>query len=198
MKDIVSPAGMLSPGEPVRVQATVRNNGDLREACRVVFSISTDPRYDQAVDLANGLPYTDTLLRFPDWTTVPGSFVTKCSTYMASDQVASNNVVLGNVDVVSSRPTGWSEKSSMPLPPSGRPVKRGGWLVFNAGTGLAFGQKGNKTHDFYSYDPGPDVWTPLSGMPTRSHPMWSGKPPRKGSKGCSDGGNVIYVTQGNN
>ena len=48
------------------------------------------------------------------------------------------------------------------------------------------------------YDPLTNIWDPLTGMPYKIHPLWARKPPRKGSKGVSDGGNVIYVTQGNN
>jgi hypothetical protein len=154
---IVSPTGTYSPADVVAVRATVRNNGNVREACRVVFNISTDPPYDQALDLANGLPYTDTVVRFPDWTTAMGSFVTKCSTYMASDLDASNNVVLGSVDVVRSGVPGWAEKSPMPMAPSGKAVKDGGWLAKNDANGLIYAAKGNKTTDFYSYDPDVDI-----------------------------------------
>ncbi len=97
-------------------------------------------------------------------------------------------------------PERWAEVAPMPLDPSKKSVKRGGWLAFNQTNGLVYGAKGYKTTDFYSYDPLANSWTGLTGMPYQTHtnPKWARKVPRKGSKGVCDGDNSIYVTQGNN
>lgn len=46
----------------------------------------------------------------------------------------------------------WFELESMPRMPSGRPVRNGGALAW--GNGRAWALKGNKTLEFWSYDPG--------------------------------------------
>ncbi len=48
----------------------------------------------------------------------------------------------------------WFELESLPRLPSGKPVKGGGALA--AGSGLVWALKGNKTFEFFSYDPGTD------------------------------------------
>ncbi len=151
------------------------------------------------VALASG---ADTVLSFPMHNVGldTGTWVAKCSTAAAGDPVPGNDWLSGTF-LVGARPpwpSGWVEVASMPLMPSGKPVKRGGWLEINSTTGLMYAQKGNKSEDFYSYNGVLDLWTQLTGMPYTTHPMWSDKAPEKGSKGCCDGDNIIYVTQGNN
>ncbi len=85
----------------------------------------------------------------------------------------------------------------MPSAPSGKPVKDGGWLALDRGSGMVYAAKGYKTTDFYSYDPRTDQWDTLSQMPFQSHSTWFKKMPGKGSRGCCDNDNSIYVTQGN-
>jgi len=49
----------------------------------------------------------------------------------------------------------WFELESLPRLPSGRPVKGGGALTY--GNGLVWALKGNKTLEFWTYDPGRDL-----------------------------------------
>jgi hypothetical protein len=58
----------------------------------------------------------------------------------------------------------WFELESIPRLPSSRPVKGGGALA--AGSGLVWALKGNKTFEFFSYDPGADA--PLRPTPEPS------------------------------
>lgn len=57
----------------------------------------------------------------------------------------------------------WFELESIPRLPSGRPVRNGGALAY--GNGLVWTLKGNKTLEFWTYDPGQD----LLGGPSLSH-----------------------------
>jgi hypothetical protein len=89
----------------------------------------------------------------------------------------------------------------MPLLPSGKAVKDGGWLTYNPGNGHIYAGKGFKTDNFYSYNPVVDTWSEhkqLAPIPAGRE----GKPPFKGAKGCygltSAGGPCIYATKGNN
>jgi len=94
----------------------------------------------------------------------------------------------------------WYEYAQVPLAPSGKKVKDGGWLAYNAGNGLVYGAKGYKTPDFYSYNPAADRWSPTTGDSALSPipPGTEGKPPAKGCVGCADGSGHIYMTKGNN
>jgi len=99
---ITSPTGVLLPG-PVTPTATVRNNGNQREACKVFFRINATPAYLDSVVLANGLPYADTSVSFTDWTAVSGSFMARCSTVLTGDMKRTNDTasvrfVVGSVD----------------------------------------------------------------------------------------------------
>jgi hypothetical protein len=129
-----------------------------------------------------------------------GDWVAYCSLHCAGDIRPGNNVQTVNF-TVSSEPQyewGWKEMQQMPLAPSGKPVKRGAWATLHVPSEKIYVTKGYKTTDFYTYDPYSDLWEPLTGMPYQTHSIWGRKVPRKGSKGVSDGDDLIYVTQGNN
>ncbi|UCG43974.1 MAG: T9SS type A sorting domain-containing protein [candidate division WOR-3 bacterium] len=63
---------------------------------------------------------------------------------------------------------------------------------------MLYAAKGYKTTDFYAFNTWTGWWDTLSPMPYQSHPTWFKKVPGKGSRGCCDNDNTIYVTQGNN
>jgi hypothetical protein len=91
---------------------------------------------------------------------------------------------------------GWAEKTPLPAPPSGKFVKDGGCMAYDAATELIFASKGNKTGDFYAYDAVavPPTWAPKTGIPLGVE----GKQAYKGSVICSDGEGKLYLTKGNN
>ncbi len=89
-------------------------------------------------------------------------------------------------------PAGWTELTQVPLTPSGKAVKDGGMIAFDAGLGVHFILKGNKTGDFYSFDG--TAWTELATMP----PGTEAKLPNKGANICTDGNGTVYATKGNN
>jgi hypothetical protein len=190
---IVAPVDTIPMG-PVSPKATVRNDGTQREPARVFFAIDdAGAAYRDSLVLPGGLPYADTTLTFRSWDAVEGEYATRCSLFMAGDQVAANNVRSGAFTVSGQMP-GWYAKAPMPLLPAGKPPKDGAWLAYNAGNELIYAAKGNKKPDFYSYFPGPDSWHTLTPWPLGLE----GKPPSKGSAGCTDGNGLIYATKGNN
>uniref|UniRef100_A0A7C4G906 T9SS type A sorting domain-containing protein n=1 Tax=candidate division WOR-3 bacterium TaxID=2052148 RepID=A0A7C4G906_UNCW3 len=85
----------------------------------------------------------------------------------------------------------WTEVAQVPEAPSGKAVKTGGWMVES--DDILYIAKGNKTGDFYSYNPGLNVWTMLPPWPSGTDM----KAPGKGATACVDG-NRIYATKGNN
>ncbi|MEO0078910.1 MAG: hypothetical protein ABIK86_07945, partial [candidate division WOR-3 bacterium] len=89
----------------------------------------------------------------------------------------------------------WRETANpMPSTPSGKEIKDGGWVVYDASTEKVYAAKGNKVSDFYVFEPGSEVWTPKTVIPTGRE----GKVPSKGAVGCADGQGHIYATKGNN
>jgi len=90
--------------------------------------------------------------------------------------------------------SGWSQYASMLKLPSGKPVKDGGCMAFDAGSGLIYASKGNKTGDFYSYGAPPGSWAFREVIPLGAE----GKQVYKGSVICSDGNGKLYLTKGNN
>ena len=203
--DIVAPAGLVDTGYAVTPSAAVENSGAVAENFRAVFTIADTASdavvYRESLDVALGSGQ-DSALSFPQWsgTSVPGLHTACCTLRLVDDNPGNNArseqfvVVPGGVNW----PFGWHEVASMPLLPASRDVKDGGWLAFDAGEGLVYAGKGNKSSDFYAYEPLTNAWTTLTGMPYTTHPLWSKKPPRKGAKGVTDGEGSIYVTQGNN
>ncbi|MFO7637680.1 MAG: PQQ-binding-like beta-propeller repeat protein, partial [bacterium] len=126
-----------------------------------------------------------------------GQYTARCSTFLATDQNWTNNLVWHRFEVSDPQlwPGGWVEVAPMPLAPSGRSVRRGGWLAKHEGDGMIYAAKGYKTNDFYRYDPIANAWTELSSPPV--DPV-KGRPLEKGSRGISDGDNALYVVHGNN
>jgi hypothetical protein len=191
---VVRPAGRIAPGAVVP-QARVRNCGTDREPVSIFFSINAAPPYAESVLLPGGLPIgLDTTVAFPDWQATVGAYRARCSTSLAGDQSPANDTASLAFEVGSSVPGGWHERAPMPAAPSGRQVKDGGWLAFDASRERIYAAKGNKTADFYEYNPATDSWRPLALIPDGRE----AKKPGKGAVGCAADGGFIFATKGNN
>ncbi len=88
----------------------------------------------------------------------------------------------------------WAELASMPTRQSLADVRDGGGLAVMSGTGLIYAIKGNRTGDFYSYNPGTGAWTILTMVP--EGPAW--KQVKTGGCIATDGSRNVYVVKGNN
>ncbi|MBM3315364.1 T9SS type A sorting domain-containing protein, partial [candidate division WOR-3 bacterium] len=134
---------------------------------------------------------------FDNWpmVDVPGTYTTFCSTWVAGDTLAANNVITGSFTVRRrvTWPAGWTEVAPLP---AGTAVKDGGWLAFDEAAGLLYAMKGNKSPEFccYNAEAGTNgVWTTLLPIPNGTE----AKPPYKGAAGCV-AGDYVYATKGNN
>ena len=96
--------------------------------------------------------------------------------------------------IIKSGIPGWAEMTPLPAPPTGKPIKYGGCMAYDAGTAQIFASKGNKTGDFYAYEPEAGTWANKTGIPLGAE----GKQAYKGSVICSDGNGKLYLTKGNN
>jgi hypothetical protein len=95
---IQAPAGVLTPG-PVVPRAAVHNYGSLPETFKAFIQIVGGVPWTDSltVTLANG---GDSVLDFQSWNATPGSYATRCSTYLATDADHSNDTVSNTFSVV--------------------------------------------------------------------------------------------------
>lgn len=193
---IVAPIDTVDSGAVVRPRAFVRNYGGLSAIFPVRMTIGTS--YQEMVNITLA-PGDSVLVLFPEWNASQvGTWVVRCSTMLARDNNPANDysdglVVVRRESTQISWPPGWEEVSSMPLAPSPRPVRDGGWLAVDEDRGLVYGAKGNKTGDFYSYNPLTNSWTVLTPLPRGpQNKLWY-----KGAAGCYGEG-YVYAVKGNN
>jgi len=100
---IDNPAGAVPP-ITITPRATVRNHGTLREPGTVTFEIDATPPYTSTRTLTGLPPGIDSAVEFDDWSASLGTYIAKCSLYLATDQVPGNEVIsrdfeVGAVDV---------------------------------------------------------------------------------------------------
>ncbi len=183
------------PGDVVTPKATWKNYGSTAMNFTAYYLID-DPSgtrvysESQSASLAGG---AEIQLTFPNLTVnTEGDWAVKCSTVAGGDVNPANDIKTGSFRVSTAPPWpyGWVEVKSIP-----GEVKDGAWLAYNEENGLIYAARGNKSGDFYSYDPNADTagaWTTLAPIPAAE-----GKLPRKGAAGCYGGG-YVYATTGNN
>ncbi|MEO0074451.1 MAG: hypothetical protein ABIK43_07350, partial [candidate division WOR-3 bacterium] len=200
---IVAPSGRIDTGTTVVPEGRVRNYGDISVPFRAWF-IMKNPSgtevYREYLDIPGLSVNTDTNLHFPSFHvgSAEGNWTTRCSVYAVGDGNPNNDFRNGSFTVSSSPswPYGWYEMEPMPSLPSGKPCKDGAWLA-RVGR-ILYAAKGNKTGDFYSFDPEADsdgVWTELPPIPNGTE----AKPPYRGAVGVGVAtGGYVYATKGNN
>ena len=194
----VAARAILAPVETIPIgsvvpSALLHNSGTGREPTVVTFTIDAGTPYSEYVVLSDGLPSGgDTAVSFPVWEATPGSYVARCSVYAVGDEQHENDTIRTVFAVVDTCLVGWVEKK--PMPAGAKAIKDGGWLAYDAGAGLVYASRGNKTSGFFSYNPINDSWKALAPW----LPGSEAKLPRAGSIGCADGNGHVYATKGNN
>jgi hypothetical protein len=192
---INKPVGSYGPREVITPTVIIRNYGSLA-ADFAVWMLFADPNgnrcYAESTSIAGLDPVSNTTVDAfrPCTLRVLGDWTVKCSTALAGDAHADNNVLTGGFVVRSQ----WVEMKPMPEPPSYRPVKDGAWLACDAGSGLVYAGKGNKSGDFYSYNVSTDEWVALRAIPAGLERRL----PRRGACGAADGSQYVYMAKGNN
>ncbi len=196
---ILQPPAHVYPDSSFIPTATWKNYGEDEATITAYFFIHNKygvRMYNQlqaGVTLSGGAETTLTFASFNVGNDT-GHWYARCST-MAGDTNFSNDT-LDKPFVVSANtwPPGWAEVAALPMTPSGKAVKDGGWLAYDASKGWIFGAKGNKTSDFYAFDPNADGWNTMTAVP----PGTEAKPVGKGAAGCADGNGKVYAVKGNN
>jgi M6 family metalloprotease-like protein len=188
---IGAPVGQYSEGAVVTPRCSLYNFGSVTETYDVRFHIGSG--YDQTLTATDHTPGTALYMTFPAWTAQPpGAFAVSCSTGLADDRVPGNNVIRTVVTVGGA--AGWTERSPMPPGATGKAVRDGAWLAFDPDHGQIYSAKGNKSTDFFAYDPAADTWRTKAEYPGGL----SGKAPYKGATACPDGAGRVFTTKGNN
>lgn len=194
--EITAPVGTVDTVLLVTPSARLANLGDYPATFPAWFMIdhsNGEPFYRDSilVTLGSGeiLMKTFDTLHFAR----SGFYVVRCSVGLARDDDPTNNRQMHTIKVASRPgPSGWQPVASMPALPSSKAIKAGGWLVWLPGVGRVFAAKGNKTRDFYSYDPTTDRWQNRETIPAGPER----KLPVAGATAAGDGGGQIYVTKG--
>ncbi|MFO7650370.1 MAG: T9SS type A sorting domain-containing protein [bacterium] len=194
----LAPTGTVPLGTVVTPACSVYNYGTttpISYNVRMVIGAG----YSNVMPVAGHVPGTWVYVTFPDWTADEvGTFaITNCTELpgdMNPGNDCDNDTVVVEDTAVAPPITGWHEIGQVPMAPSGKLVKDGGWMVYDASRELYYVAKGYKAGDFYSFEPVSRTWTQLADWPLGAE----AKPPYKGSVGVSDGNGVIYATKGNN
>jgi hypothetical protein len=196
--EIVSPRMQEVPGlVPVRVKLVNNGTGPVLVP-RVDVTILPGGYADWRENIAIGVGEEQVVTLNP-WVCPAGGNET-CTAWITFPEDMNHGTLNDGIwNDTASRPVrtgipGWTEMTPLPAPPSGKAIKDGGCMAYDAGNHLIYASKGYKTGDFYAYDVNAGSWTNLTGIPLGAE----GKPVYKGSVVCSDGNGKLYLTKGNN
>ena len=189
---IVEPEGTYSLGYIVAPSCSLYNYGNTTASYTVHMKVDT--LYDSTAQVTGHQPGTAVSVYFPIWTAgPPGGHAAAAFATLAGDLVPGNDTAVAACAVLPPVVQPWTEDEPLPGMPSDRAVKDGAWLSYGSGTGLVYAAKGNKSNDFYSYNPRSRTWLILNALP-----MGDGKFASKGARGVSDGNRYVYAAKGNN
>ncbi len=191
---IVAPTGTIDTATAVVPKAWVRNWGSVTASldvvCRIqrgTTTVHSDTQFVAALGSGESL-----LVSFAAWPQPhqPGRYLVACSTRWVMDSVPTNDRVETEFLVtVGQTVTGWQPAESLP---SSVPVREGGALCCDQEWQMVFSLLGNRTREFFGFDPYSGRWTQLPPMPAGA----SNRPVARGGALCAGGGQV-YALKGN-
>ncbi len=196
---IIAPVGTIDTGVRVIPQAIVSNEGDLPASFNAVFCILRHGSevYTSLQSVANLGPGASTTLTFAEWPHPhdTGSYVGRCSLVLAGDQNPANDTISRQFTVVAGPnwPGGWHEVAAIPPGSQARLIQDGGWLAYTSPNQRIYASRGNKTRDFYAFDPIANTWLAKASIPAGPINRAVGK----GASGIADGDRYIYTVKGN-
>ncbi len=193
---IISPATRVDTASIITPAAVVANLGSSAANIKVYFIIRRSTgsyEFYDSVFVTGMQPGDSAVVTFSSWQKpYPiGPHIATCSATVAYDGNLINNSITKDFQVIAG-PWGWLEIASVPLTPSGRAVKDGGALAYSYPHGRIYCVKGNRTGDFYYYQPGSYNWVTLPLIPTGP----SGKAPGKGACLVTDNNGFLYLVRG--
>jgi hypothetical protein len=183
------PMGSFAPA------ARVANFGDVAESFRVFLRISADStRYLDSATATALAPQDSLLLAFREWQAVPGSYVVRCSTVLASDPNHANDTISLRFTIDSLAPGAWTQLLDMPSGAKRKKVKAGADVAYRPADEI-YALKGGGVNEFYVYDLS-SGWDTRDSVPVRIEKK---KKPGKGAAlAYSAWDDKLYVLKGNN
>jgi len=169
---INSPFGSLNVGTTVTPEVVVSNLGTENFPYTVTLMVVnpwTDIFYVDTIERGGLAPGDKAVLTFKELELVPdepnrryaplGEWTAVARVTSRDDIAPENDEMTGWFRVIApDEPPpppsyGWEEVRPVPRAPSYRVVRRGSWLAMNRSSGLIYGAKGNKTNEFFVYNP---------------------------------------------
>ncbi len=195
---ILAPPTAVDTAAAVIPAVRVRNHGTVTALFDALFTIEQDGalEYESRRLALAADPGTELTVTFDEWTGErrPGRHLARCSVYATGDEQPANDTISRTVTVfIELAPHGWTELAPLPAGRTGRPAKDGAWLAYEASTAGIYAAKGNRTGDFFRYDPVSRGWLDRSPQPAGPE----NKPSGKGAAACSDNNGRIYAVKGN-
>jgi hypothetical protein len=200
---IDAPFGNVAVSTEVTPSARINNHGDVDGPFRLIFTISRggDVVYQQDLGISSLPPGNTSTFVFPPWNAAvePGELAARVEIQATGDAHGADNSLVEWFNVVPvdrQEPVrwGWEETRSVPLAPSNRPVRAGGWLALDPASGDIYAGKGNKTGNFYRFDPLARSWQQLAAIPAGPEARFPGQ--GAGAVVGHDG--YLYMVRGNN
>jgi N-acetylneuraminic acid mutarotase len=200
---ILAPAETLDSSVAIVPSASISNFSSVSISGTAYFVITNGPTIaysdNQAASLTPGQALTVT---FTTWAKphLPGTYSTRCSTYVAGDQNHANDALTGSVTItgaVSVTP-GWTRKADMPAGPKTKNVKDGCCLAyyFDGELSYVYAPKGNNRCEFYQYDMRNNTWAAKESVPAIGR-AGKKKAVKKGAS-ITELGGTLYLAKGNN
>ena len=151
--------------------------------------------YDTFVNVSGHAPGTSRIVNLPTWTAWPaGPAYSTAFTVASGDLEPRNDTATSEAIILANGLGTWDERAPMPLDNSQKTAGDGAWISFYSLLDRFYVNKGNKTGDFYYYNPLPNQWVLRSPFPYGPE----NRPPQRGSAGCNDSLRFVYATKGNN
>jgi hypothetical protein len=183
-------------GQAVVPRVRIRNSGGAAGMCNLAIAVydPTDSLVYAAADSGLVIEPNAVLEHdfAPAWVpTVTGTCRVVAFASAAGDTCRANDT-LRQTCTVRAGADGW--QSGPALAAGAGPVGAGGWLAGTEGDQRIYAAKGNRTAEFYCFDPVSLAWSARLSLPSAP----DGRVPGKGAAGCSDGQGHVYAVKGNN
>lgn len=199
VKNIIKPTGIQEPGV-YTPRAQIQNNSPEDASVLVYFKILQLPNENQIYSDSRQVTINGNSTQsidFNPFNAQVGIYLVKCSLYCVNDENPDNDTLSSSLRIVEIPLNQWVLWDSVPLGENKKRVKEGGGMVDGSirGDKKIFLMKGNKTNEFYLYDPIINSWTRKCSIP--NYLLSPKYLPKKGS--CiSKAGDFIYLAVGNN
>ncbi|MEO0113264.1 MAG: hypothetical protein ABIK80_04845 [candidate division WOR-3 bacterium] len=199
VKNIIRPTGIQEP-DVYTPRVQIQNESPEAANVSVYFKILQLPNNNQVYLDSKQVTINGNSTQSIDFTPFNaqvGIYLVKCSLYSVNDTNPINDTLSSKLRIAEILLNQWILWDSVPLGEKGKKVKDGGGMCDGSvkSDKKIFVMKGNKTNEFYLYDPIINFWTRKCSIP--NYLLSAKYLPKKGSCICKSG-DFIYLAVGNN